>query len=414
LAIRFGYAPNVQTAEEPSTPAATPVKREAGRLLFLDGLRGFAALYVVFHHAFIESPSQHGSLACVLSMVLGSGRFAVDVFIAISGFCLMLPIAFSVNRQIKSVGGFYQRRARRILPPYYAAVGISLLLAWLVPGLAVKRGVHWDITQPAFTPASIVSHLLLIHNLRMDLIYRINHALWSVATEIQIYVLFPILLIPVWRRFGNVVAFFFATAIGLSIFYLLPGTEGARPWYLSLFAMGMCGAAIFADSGRSDRPVRSRAIALVSFAITVLIVLLAARWSSERRLIWIPDLLVGAGAVAVMVYCAHRERAGQSGSPVIVVLDSKPIVWLGVISYSVYLIHPPVIAICYLFLHRLRLSPTVELLSMLIFATGLAVLAGWIFHVVIERRFIPRADPRVTATAPRTPAAKQLVGALPE
>src|SRR4051812_17292515 len=102
-------------------------------------------------------------------------------------------------------GGFRKylgRRARRILPPYYAAMILSLLLLAVVPP-QVRETSHWfDSMQPAFTPGVLVSHLLLVHNLDNSWVYRINAPFWSVATEWQIYFLFPLLLLPVLRKFG--------------------------------------------------------------------------------------------------------------------------------------------------------------------------------------------------------------------
>ena len=61
---------------------------------FLDGLRACAALYVVFHHAALNLPegSIAGPLNVALRKALGQGHYAVDVFIVLSGYCLMLPV----------------------------------------------------------------------------------------------------------------------------------------------------------------------------------------------------------------------------------------------------------------------------------------------------------------------------------
>src|SRR5689334_14248080 len=87
------------------------------RLAFLDGIRGLAALYVVFHHAYLFTRSDRSS--AITQELWGQGRVAVDIFIVLSGFCLMLPV---VQSSVKCVpGGFlkyFLRRAARILPAY--------------------------------------------------------------------------------------------------------------------------------------------------------------------------------------------------------------------------------------------------------------------------------------------------------
>src|SRR5205085_647811 len=96
-------------------------------LAYLDGLRGLAALQVVLGHAAMQV--HWGSLAKprVIQAALGPMTFAreaVALFIVLSGFCLMLPV---VRREGVLQGGawqFFKRRARRILPPYYLALGV--------------------------------------------------------------------------------------------------------------------------------------------------------------------------------------------------------------------------------------------------------------------------------------------------
>lgn len=100
-------------------------KENRFRLEYLDGLRGLAALYVVAHHVGIhvsfmklESP-----IARCLWRIFDAGSLAVTVFIALSGYCLMLPVVRRVDGSLP--GGFLKyigRRAKRILPPYYLAI----------------------------------------------------------------------------------------------------------------------------------------------------------------------------------------------------------------------------------------------------------------------------------------------------
>src|SRR5207248_6339313 len=98
----------------------------------------------------------------LLSRAFWFGRYAVGVFIVISGYCLMLPVARSVNRQLPGgVWAYIRRRARRILPPYFAALGVSLLLIVLIPGMAHRDGGRWDTALPALGTGPIASHLLL-------------------------------------------------------------------------------------------------------------------------------------------------------------------------------------------------------------------------------------------------------------
>ena len=120
------------------------------------------------------------------------GRFAVVVFIVLSGFSLALSPARR-GWQLGGISRFAQRRLRRILPAYWAALVFSLAVAWLVaapPGRAAPGA------------RSVVVNGLLVQNLVAA--PSPNRSFWSMAVEAQLYILFPVLLLMV-RRLGAVV-----------------------------------------------------------------------------------------------------------------------------------------------------------------------------------------------------------------
>ena len=184
------------------------------RLPFLDGVRGLAALYVVFYHAYCTSDCSTTGWRHTLPPLLEKllrwllhGNVGVDVFIVLSGFCLMLPVATNPARQLEGgTARYIARRARRILPPYFAVVILSLALIALVPALGAKANVYWDCALPAFQPDALLSHLFVVHNFSPDWSSKIGYPLWSVATEWQIYFFLPLLILPLWRRLGLIAA----------------------------------------------------------------------------------------------------------------------------------------------------------------------------------------------------------------
>lgn len=217
-----------------------------------------AALYVTLHHAVLTYNGhavepRNPKIPFLATLV--QGHFAVAIFIILSGFCLMLPVARSSDGQLRGgLKAYICRRAWRILPPYYAALLFSLLLIYFIPLLQIPDATFWHMALPAFTPSVLVSHLLLIHNLNSDWVYKINSPFWSVATEWHIYFIFGLLLLPMWRKFGIAATVIIAFALGLAPHVLLRGTPftltWAAPWYIGLFALGMAGAIALVPASR--------------------------------------------------------------------------------------------------------------------------------------------------------------------
>src|SRR5450755_4248573 len=177
----------------PATAATAPAARakaatRPGRVVGLDGIRGLAALFVVLNHIFERAwPGYPANPAPFWAAWMTYGRFAVVMFIALSGFSLGLGPARSGWR-FKSITTYAHRRAWRILPPYWAALGFSLVMTWFVlaqPGWAVPNG------------KSVVVYGLLVQDVFS--VGSPNRAFWSIAIEAQLYVPLPLLLLLVRR-----------------------------------------------------------------------------------------------------------------------------------------------------------------------------------------------------------------------
>ncbi len=98
-------------------------------LRYLDGLRGLAALYVVLVHIDPYIEAELPTLWFWFAKTLRYGAFAVVIFIVLSGYGLMLSVIRSQSGYVAGgLLGYIKRRSRRILPPYYAALGFCLLL----------------------------------------------------------------------------------------------------------------------------------------------------------------------------------------------------------------------------------------------------------------------------------------------
>jgi len=371
-------------------------RKEALRLEYLDGLRAVAALYVVLFHAGLgfldENRPLHG-FARNLQRLLSFGHDAVAVFIVLSGYCLMLPVARAEGQLVRGVPNYIGRRAWRILPPYFAALLGSLLLIALVPILETPTKTIWADSFPAFEFGPVVSHLLLVHNLFPTYAQTINGPLWSVATEWQIYFFFPFVLLPIWRRFGAGATVLVAFAVGSALTRVAPSAANtAASWYLGLFGLGMCAAGIGFASRTAEVWLRARVpwhfvclglLAAVACGVTLLIKF----WF---RFMPYSDALVGATTASALLYLTpHALRPSEQRRPLVLrILESEPLVALGRFSYSLYLTHLPIVALCYFGLRRLGLSPNLEMLALTLLSLPLSLLFSYAFYLVFERRFV--------------------------
>lgn len=409
--------------------AAAPEKRESAslRLDYLDGLRGLAALYVVAHHAFMQSTHAADRINHATPLVrsmkwLDFGHYAVAIFIVLSGYCLMLPAARSADGALRGgFVGYISRRAKRILPPYYAALLLTLVLVWFVPGLSFFDYVHWDVTLPAFKLDSIGAHLLLIHNLKKEWIYNISHPLWSVATEWQIYFIFPLFL-WCWRKLGNVGLLLASFGFGLIPYFaakmIVPkyAMELACPWFIALFGLGMLGAAInFSAKPAIERLRTGAPWGVLSVVLSAAFMLLAAFWrtpagvpaTEDWNVMWVMDALVGAATMCLIIYCTRAaiEREATRWPIALRVLNGKFAVGLGAFSYSLYLMHAPLVAWMHLHLRATTLSETTIFWIMLLVGVPLISLACWLFYLVCERPFVTKAHGKKKSATPQPVAA---------
>ena len=384
----------------------------AGRvhLAHLDGLRGLAALYVVLFHIRVYHLSLSPALLR-LTAPLGFGSDAVAVFIVLSGFCLMLPVARSEDGTLR--GGawrFFRSRARRILPPYYFAVGFSLLLITLF--LGHKTGSPWDDSVPV-TKLGLLSHLLLLQDLGHATWNQINPALWSVSVEWRIYFCFP-LLVLLWRRLGPWVTTGLTLAVSLVLvlaFLHVPiltrfnsEQNGLSPQYLGLFALGMLAADI-AFSVHS--PSRLRRLPWGGLTAAAFAALAVATLALPQTLDTRPALDSCAGLFAACLLVAASRPGGWQRA-----LSLRPLVGIGSFAYSLYLIHFPVVQMVWLYaVHPLRLGPGLSLLLHWCLGIPLSIGIAYGFHLAFERPFMskpgkpaPQTERQAEAAAIESPA----------
>jgi len=362
------------------------------RMEFIDAMRGGACLSVVLYHAFggwtalniepsvwrHQSPMEN--LFTAAKVAASIGYLGVPLFLCLSGLCLFLPCVnkYDVNEVHVNFWDFMKRRSRRILPPYYVAMVVFLILIKLndihvIRGLPESIGPKW----------SILLHLLMLYNFSPDTVNAICPAFWSLAVEYQIYLIFPLLLWLV-RRTGLrgllVAAFTIAIAWGRYAVLHYKGSSVAyfcTPfdfcWY---FVVGMVCAAVIASPAyvRLQKPMM---LVAGLTAPAALIYTYGPMPYFEKDILWgvvFGGLIIALSRVDVNVFYKN--------------LICKGLFRMGVFSYSVYLIH---LALVQFFMaHDFNVMNIV-----LAVVSSLGV--GWLFHIAFERPFM-------SSQAKRSPA----------
>lgn len=355
-------------------------------LKYVDGLRACAALYVVLGHAWLQTwphftPDERPvGLTLRLTGWLNYGIFAVVFFIAISGFCLMLPVL--ANEGTLGLGGarrFFLRRARRILPPYYMALLLSIIL--VATCLHQLTQSIFDVSLP-MNKAGIISHLLLVHNLNDVTSNQINLPLWSIAVECQIYLLFPI-LVAMRRRFGMpaVLAATYMVSVTVQSYVEHTTWWGLKPEFLFIFALGMYAAeAAFGP--------KRKAFIWIGFAAAIGMLILFRTEALTK--LGLTEFVVGVLAMCMLVVCAQWPH-----NPIARLVSIKPLAQIGLFSYSLYLIHFPVQQVIWLYVVLPRhLGKTATFLVMATAGTVAIVLLAYVFYLLFERPFCSSPDSR--------------------
>ncbi|MEV8041858.1 acyltransferase [Arthrobacter sp. NPDC080082] len=316
-----------------------PNQHGSTRVTQLDGLRGLAALVVVACHALSTLPwvgrvvSNDRSTRLTSSEmwavfsplhVLWNGTPAVHVFFVLSGFVLILP--FTKSLPGRSWAPYYAKRLLRLYLPAWAALALAVVLMLLIPRTPSPLQSPWaDMYVTTPDPGQVFRDALLLLNAST-----INTPLWTLRWEVAFSLLLPlyVFLALRWRRFWHLKL---AIALGLAVIGGVFHIEALI--YMPIFAIG----SILGAERERIRELTSawpRVIWLLLAAVGLY--LANAEWISPEPPISGIEAVITVGATLIVLVFLLSGSAKKLG-------DTALAQWLGRVSFSLYLVHLPII-----------------------------------------------------------------------
>lgn len=297
----------------------------------IDGLRGIAVLAVVFYHA-------------GFTRLFGGGFVGVDIFFVISGYLITGIIYREFQNRAFRFATFYERRVRRIVPAFAAMAAVCTAVAWLV----MTSGPFKDYGASLFRAVLCTPNLYFMKNSggyfdaptqTLPLLHT-----WSLGVEEQFYLFFPTILFAALKLFraraphvilglalmSLAASGFLVTRDQVFTFYMLP----TRAWELLAGAL----LVLYPLPALSERSKTGLLVLGLAFiAMSVVLYGLLPVWAFPGP----TALLPCAGTMLCIAGGTDKDRTGVAYG----LLSWRPLVFVGLISYSLYLWHWPVFSL---------------------------------------------------------------------
>jgi peptidoglycan/LPS O-acetylase OafA/YrhL len=360
---------------------------DARRIDNIERLRGLAALGVVVCHALGQFYGFTRLSPGPESLFGWAGQVGVAVFFGVSGFCIRLPMARALAGDASArldVRRYLEHRARRILPPYWIAIALSVAVGLIAP-IGLLDGSHGL--------ADLGLHALGLHTLWPRSFTSINGVFWTIGLEVQFYLAYLLLANRPATPAKGLALFLLAIAAYGAAALAFPGPSPWRvvgqefvlstlwQWYIGavLADLYVRHAAAFA----AVRPALAWSLRLAA-AVACFAPGLAKPDAIQGHLIfWALPFAALALTAAVLLGPAPRFGRG-------------PLSAVGQASYSLYLLHPAVLGLTVLAARTWTWPPVASAAAAIAGAVGVALLS----YRLIERPFLARP------AKPAAPAAK--------
>lgn len=337
----------------------------------IDGFRALAVSAVVMFHAF--------------AFLLPTGYSCIDIFFVISGYLITNQLCWALEAGTFSMRQFYARRIRRIFPSLILVLTVLTIVEWVIlPADRLKEYGKHLMASIAFVANILFWHEPAIYDglgPQKSLLH-----FWSLGIEEQFYIFWPLIIFVSWKLTKTVlpiVVILLATSFYLNITMI--HTDPLGTYYLATTrSWEVLAGAVLYFIARKDSVIAPRIADVVSI-VGMSLVLYGFFFLGKGYPGW--------NALFPVVGSAMVIGAGPKAFVNRTFLSLPPVVWLGVISYPIYLWHWPVLAV----IRQLKVDSTATILAGVAFSVFLAWLTYWYVEKPVRASTHPQTVPALSA-----------------
>ena len=344
-------------------------------MISIDILRAVAALGVFYFHQHIGAQlALYTHLKWLESTDVFGAVYAVPLFFLISGYCIHLSnIRYLQNNQELPLRQYFERRLRRIYPPYLVALIFSILVIQLTRG-----SKHLSL-------ADLASHVFLLQGFTANYFNTVNVVFWTISIEMAFYLLYPIFY---YLRLHCSINFAMLVALAvssISIFYFFFSDQLSYPqmFCVTNIWFGWCCGAFLAEKQMLKPASLKRPVVVFAYGIIVLLFTILKLYPQPRMALldYQFDILIW---TAPMLWLIGKENWLRSQRSYFLRVMSA----IGLSSYSLYLFLSPLITVKNYLVHSM-LPPKLLMLGVVAGIMLIPVLT-WFSYLYIEKPFMTK------------------------
>ncbi len=379
----------------PALPAVSARAASTDYLPALTGLRGLAAGWVMVYHLWLFSgaPSLRVGTAghsIELTPLAGFGFVGVDLFFVLSGFLLSIPFHRANHGEgpYPNLWRYGLRRCKRVLPAYYVQ-----LIVLIGAALLMSRTKYLAVSN-------LAAHAALVQNLVPGTV-RLNAVYWSMPIEWDFYLVLPLMMwvfgrTRPWLAWGIMLGLSFAFRYACYravhdpavAHWLGYGSIMQLPARLDEFGCGVLGAWLYLHKPLSQRAAHIRVVAGVLGLVGIAAVYeRVGNFLMEAELPWVLIYFTCLGLVFGAIVRGAAAPRSVPGSW----FGGRALAWLGLISYSLYLWHYPMLQLA-LHFKLLAGGGTLAYLRNAVLMVPPILLVSWFSQRFVERPFLARRE----------------------